>query len=148
MTRTVYITITGIQSDETGEEMIAELSATGEYFEKNGCRYLLYEEADAESGAVTKNTLKATGQNITLIKRGDIRSQMQFAPGEMHPAEYITPYGILHLQIYTEDVKIFFGDSRGEIRLRYTLYSDGELLSHCQLTVICRAAEPPVPEAD
>lgn len=148
MTRIVYITITGIQSDETGEEMIAEISATGEYFEKNGCRYLLYEEADAESGAVTKNTLKARGQNITVTKRGAIRSQMQFAPGEMHPAEYITPYGILHLQVYTEDVKIFFGDSRGEIRLHYTLYSDGELLSRCRLTVICRAAEPRNPEAD
>lgn len=148
MTRIVYITITGIQSDETGEEMIAELSATGEYFEKNGCRYLLYEEADAESGAVTKNSLKATGQNITVTKRGAIRSQMQFAPGEMHPAEYITPYGILHLQVYTEDVKIFFSDSRGEIRLHYTLYSDGELLSRYRLTVICRAAEPRNPEAD
>lgn len=148
MTRTVYITITGVQSDETGEEMIAELSATGEYFEKGGSRYLLYEETDPESGAVTKNTLKARGQNITLTKRGDIRSQMQFAPEEMHPAEYITPYGILHLQVYTEDVKIFFGDSRGEIRLRYNLYSDGELLSSCRLTLICRAAEPLNTETD
>lgn len=141
MTRTVYITITGVQSDETGEETIAELAAAGEYFEKNGSLYLLFEEADPESGAVTRNTLKARGQNITLTKRGGVRSQMQFAPGEMHPAEYITPYGNLRLQVYTEDVKILFGDSRGEIRLRYSLYSDGELLSRCRLTVICRAAE-------
>lgn len=139
MTRTVYITITGVQSDETGEEITTELSATGEYFEKNCSRYLLYEEADPESGAVTKNTLKARGQNITLTKRGGVQSQMQFAPEEMHPAEYITPYGILHFQVYTEDVKILFGDTRGEIRLRYALYSDGELLSRCRLTVICRA---------
>lgn len=141
MTRTVHITITGVQSDVTGEEMIAELSAAGEYFEKNGSLYLLYEEADPDSGAVTRNTLKASGQNITLTKRGGVRSQMQFAPEEMHPAEYITPYGILHFQVYTEDVKILFGDARGEIRLRYALYSDGELLSRCRLTVICRAAE-------
>ena len=140
MTRTVYITITGVQSDETGEEMIAEQSATGEYFEKNGSLYLLYEETDPESGAVTKNTLKVREQNVTLTKRGIIHSQMQFAPEEMHPAEYITPYGILHFQVYTEDVKILFGDARGEIRLRYALYSDGELLSRCRLTVICRAA--------
>lgn len=141
MTRTVYITITGVQSDETGEEMIAEQSATGEYFEKNSSLYLLYEETDPESGAVTKNTLKVREQNVTLTKRGIIQSQLQFAPEEMHPAEYITPYGILHFQVYTEDVKIFFGDARGEIRLRYALYSDGELLSRCRLTVICRAAE-------
>lgn len=146
MTRTVYITITGVQSDETGEEIFVELSATGEYFEKNGSLYLLYEETDPESGAVTKNTLKAKGQNVTLTKRGIVRSQMQFAPEEMHPAEYITPYGNLYLQVYTEDVKIFFGDSRGEIRLRYALYSDGELLSRCRLTVVCRAAESLNPE--
>lgn len=146
MTRTVYITITGVQCDETGEEIITELSATGEYFEKNGSLYLLYEEADPESGTVTKNTLKARGQNITLTKRGCVQSQMQFAPEEIHPAEYITPYGILHIQIYTEDVKILFGDIRGEIRLRYALYSDGELLSRCRLTVICRAAESLYPE--
>lgn len=140
MTRTVYITITGVQSDETGEEMIAEQSATGEYFEKNGSFYLLYEEVDPESGAVTKNTLKVRGQDVTLAKRGIIRSQMRFAPEEIHPAEYITPYGILHFQVYTEDVKILFGDTRGEIRLRYDLYSGGELLSRCRLTVICRAS--------
>lgn len=140
MTRKVYLTITGVQSDETGAETTAELSAPGECFEKNGRLYLLYEEADPEDGAVVKNTLKAGECAVTLTKRGAVRSRMHFAPGEVHPAEYVTPYGILHLQVYTEDVKILFCDSRGEIRLRYTLYSDGELLSRCRLTVACRAA--------
>lgn len=140
MTRRVYITITGVQRDDAGEETTAELSATGEYFEKNGGLYLLYEETDPESGAVIKNTLKTRGRNVTLTKRGIVQSQMRFAPEEMHPAEYVTPYGILRLQVYTEDVKILFGDAMGEIRLRYALYSGGELLSRCRLTVICRAA--------
>lgn len=141
MTRTVYLTITGVQIDGTGAETTAELSAPGECYEKNNSFYLLYEEADPDDGAVVKNTLKAGDRGVTLSKRGGVRSRMRFVAGEVHPAEYVTPYGILHLQVYTEDVKVLFGDTRGEIRLRYTLYSDGELLIRCRLTVVCRAAE-------
>lgn len=139
MTRFVHITVKGIQTDETGEELITELSARGEYFEKNGCRYLLYEETDPETGDVSKNTLKAEAHSLVLTRRGPVRTQMHFIPEQISPAEYVTPYGTLHLQIHTNDVRILFGDTVGELRLSYTLYCDGQLLSYCQTEISCTA---------
>lgn len=143
MNRFVHITVKGIQTDDTGEELITELSVPGEYFEKNGCRYLLYEETDVESGEISKNILKAEAHSLVLTRRGAVHTQMHFIPEQISPAEYITPYGTLYLQIHTNDVKILFGDTAGEIRLLYTLYCEGQMLSHCQLNVSCRALDSP-----
>ncbi len=139
MTRFVHITVNSIQTDEFGEELTTELFSEGEYFDKDGCRYLLYEETDPETEEVSKITLKCEAGSLLLTRRGSVHTRMHFIPGQICPAEYITPYGTLHLQIHTEEVRMLFGDSKGEIHLEYTLYCDGKVLSHCSMRISCRA---------
>lgn len=133
MTRDVYITITGTQLDEYGHEAVTELKVQGQYYEKGGSRYLLYEEQD--EGTVTKNTVKIKDCLLELSRSGPSRSRMLFQTGKAHHTNYITPYGVLQLEIYTEAMRSFWSEDSGTIELSYHLTAENLILSRNKLSV-------------
>ncbi len=138
MTRDVTITVIGIQSDESGQEFTTELTVQGQYFEKNHCHYILYEEKDSDTGAITKNTLKIKDSQMELTKSDLFRSQMLFQPGETHRTSYMTSYGSLQFDVHTESLKCFWTDNSGTIQAAYRLSTEGTMLSNNKLTIKIR----------
>lgn len=138
MTRDVHITVTGAQLEKDGYRTVTELKAQGQYFEKDGSRYLMYEERDADTGAVTKSTLKIRDCLLELSKSGTVRSRMLFEPGKTHRTSYVTPYGTLLLEVCTEDIKSLWTESSGAIQITYSLSSEDALLSRNRLSVKIR----------
>lgn len=136
MDKTVKITISGIQNDETGQELLTKTAAEGQYYEKGDCHYILYQETDPESGHITKNTLKWTKGRLELIRRGNISSHMIFEPGRTLPTGYTTPYGTLTLDVSTETLRILQTDEAVSIRIGYQLSAEASFLSANELTII------------
>lgn len=134
MNRDVRITVTGTQNDG-GSEIITEYETCGQYFEKDGCRYLLYREQDADSGAVTANTLKIKGNVLELSRKGNIHSRMVFEAGQTHPSSYITACGTLLLEVCTEDLKCLWTEDEARVQITYSLLMTGEFLSRNKLVV-------------
>ena len=135
MNRDVRITVTGTQDDGGGNETITEYEACGQYFEKDDCRYLLYREQDADSGAVTANTLKIKGNVMELSRKGNIHSRMVFETGQTHPSSYITACGTLQLEVCTEDLKCLFTEDQARVQITYSLLMTGDLLSRNKLVI-------------
>ena len=135
MKKDIEITVSGVQQDETGHRTVTDYKAQGQYFERGGCRYLLYEEQDAESKAVTHNTLKIKDDSLELIRRGNVNSHMVFAVGSPMAADYVTVYGALHLEVNTEDLKCLWRSTEASIEITYSLSMTGELLSHNKLSI-------------
>lgn len=133
MTKDVYITITGTQLDEDGHEAVTELKVPGQYYERDGSRYLLYEEQDEE--AVIKNTVKIKDCLLELSRSGPARSRMLFQTGKTHRTSYITPYGVLQLEIYTEAMRSFWSEDSGTIQLSYRLTAENSILSRNKLSI-------------
>ena len=138
MTRDVHITITGASLSEDGPEAVTELTARGQYFGRDGFRFLLYEEQDPESGAVTRNTLKIADLKIELTKSGALASRMVFEAGKKHPIRYATPYGLLLLELCTDGLQSVWSDNTGRVELSYRLLTAGALLSRNRLTIEIR----------
>lgn len=134
MNRDVKITVTGTQND--GEsEIVTEYEACGQYFAKDDCRYLLYREQDADSGAVTANTLKIKGNVLELSRKGNIHSRMVFEAGQTHPSSYITACGTLLLEVCTEDLKCLWTKDEARVQITYSLLMTGEFLSRNKLVI-------------
>lgn len=135
MTRDIIITVTGISLDEAGHETTTALTARGQYFLRNGARFLLYNERDPETGSFTKNLLKLTDSSLELSRSGALRCRLIFETGKTHRASYTTPCGSLLLDICTEELNARWSDCEGTIRLVYSLLEGSSLLSRNKLSV-------------
>lgn len=145
MTRQIQLTITGSQKEENGETFVTKQSWEGEYFEKAGCRYLLYQENAPESGYILHNRIKLKDSVLELTKKGAVNTRMVFEPGKEYLTDYVTPYGCLKMGISTHSLEISPEEEKLKIRITYSLTSQGALLSRCILTILAVSAESRTP---
>ena len=143
------LTLRGRQRDESGEETVTKLRTQADYSIKNGSHYILYEEKLPDSENIVKNLIKLKGSVLEMTKRGPISSRMVFEAGKNHRTDYVTPYGILPLEVSTQELEVSTRElecelrepkdgprERGlEIRLSYQLTSEGQFLSHCTIAI-------------
>lgn len=137
MDKNISITVFGTQLNENGQKLLTEVAAEGQYFERGGCRYILYDETDPETLLVTGNTLKFKENMLELSRRGNITSRMVFETGKTHRTSYTTAYGTLILDISTEVMSEFWSES-GAVHIRYQILAEGSLLSENELKIKIR----------
>ena len=138
MDKNISITVSGTQLNENGQKLLTEVAAQGQYFERGGCRYILYDETDPETMLTTANTLKFKENMLELSRRGNITSRMIFETGKTHRTSYITAYGTLILDISTEVMSGFWSEGGATVHIRYRLLSEGSFLSENELKIkIC-----------
>ena len=82
MTKDVVISVRGLQvmDNESAEDI--ETVQQGEYYERNGGIFLLYDEYYEGFDEPVKNVMKIKGNEMTLTKRGIINVQMNFEAGK------------------------------------------------------------------
>ena len=130
--------MSGTQLNENGQKLLTEIAAEGQYFERGGCRYILYNETDPETMLTTVNTLKFKENILELSRRGSITSRMVFETGKTHRTSYITAYGTLILDISTEVMSGFWSESGATVHICYRLLTEGSLLSENELKIKIR----------
>ena len=136
MEEKVLLRLTGIQRDETGEENVTDLCVNALLYRRNSSTYILYEEAQGETEAVIRNTLKLKDCVLELVKTGAVRTRMVFRQGKECMTEYVTPYGCLQMGLRTDVLSVSCEEEgRMEIRVEYALTSGGYPVSDCVLTI-------------
>ena len=88
MTKDIMVSVSGIQFEIEPAEPV-ELITTGDYYNKNGKHYILYEETDMEAG-LTKNRIKIAPEKIEVVKNGATNAQMIFEEGKTNLTYYDT----------------------------------------------------------
>ncbi|MDD6037647.1 MAG: DUF1934 domain-containing protein [bacterium] len=141
MTKEVVVTVLGMQKSphagEAPQEVISK--AEGVFYEKNGKKYVLFEEQEEETNHTTKNTVKLDGKSVELIRRGALSTHMLFESGVDFPTEYKTPYGSMMLNIVTKNLTIFESDEQIKVTIKYELRSNENLLSDCSTVITVKA---------
>lgn len=138
MNQKAHLTLTGHQTDETGETAVTEHRGAGEYFEKNGSLYILYEETPNGTDTIVKNTLKLKHSVLELTRRGGINARMVFEAGKEYLTDYATPYGCLKMGISTHSLDICREDCLLSVKIAYSLTSNGLPVSDCVLDIEAR----------
>ena len=75
MTKDVLVTVRGLQMTPDGDDTI-EVTTTGKYYEKDGKRYLFYDEIGDDTNLIVKNSIQITEEHVSVSKKGLINAQM------------------------------------------------------------------------
>lgn len=69
MTKDVIVSISGLQMPAEGEAEPVEVITVGDYYQKNGKHYVLYEEVNEGFEGSTKNIIKMQENCIDITKK-------------------------------------------------------------------------------
>lgn len=104
----VKLHITSSQSDGRGAMDSVEFYTEGKYYEKQGGRYIAYEESEISGLEGTTTILKLGREEAVLFRSGAVNSKMLFRTGCKTSNTYRTAYGEFDLHILTQkfDIKV------------------------------------------
>lgn len=139
MTQDVLVTISGVHVEVTEDALNEEnepieIITPAKYYEKNGKHYILYDEVVEGFSGVIKNKVKITGDSVLeIIKTGITNSHMIFENGKSHLTFYDTPYGRMHVEMYTRNVDIRVKEDAIDIDVDYTMDINCEPAAECRI---------------
>ena len=140
MTDKVILSIKGVQH-EFGEDGTTEMITTGNYYLKNGKHYILYDEANPETGEQMSNTLKMTPKRIDLIKHGKNGTHMVFETNTKSMSLYPTPYGLMEMCFNTFHLNMDESEDTICVQTEYALEINDQFISDCSIEIRVKAKE-------
>ena len=122
MDKSVIISIKGRQSYENVEDETIELVTEGLLAkEGEGAYTLSYQESELTGLEGTLTTFQIEDGRITLMRHGEVNSQMVFEESRRHLSMYNTPYGALAVGIKTHSMDCRMDDHGGSIEINYAI---------------------------
>ena len=147
MEKPVIISIRGVQTLEEGQEDVMELVTQGILRQEEGELSLTYLESELTGLEGTLTTFQIERDRVTLLRVGEVNSQMVFEEGRRHLSMYDTPYGALSvgintlmLGVNTHRAKADFGEDGGNLSIRYALEVDSQPIGENAFEI--RVTEP------
>lgn len=125
MTENVIISIKGKQlyAESGPEEM--ELVTSGTLKRNGRGGYTVsYQETELTGLEGTTTRLHIDGGRVTLLREGNINSQMVFEEGRRHLSMYETPYGALSIGVNTRRMRSTLGEAGGDLEIDYAIEID------------------------
>ena len=124
MEKDVVISIKGMQQYEDADPDTIELVTAGR-LQKEGESYTLsYQESEVTGLEGTLTTFQIEKDRITLMRVGEVNSQMVFEEGRRHLSMYDTPYGALSIGVNTRRLLADLNDQGGDIEIDYAIEID------------------------
>ena len=134
MTKDVVISVRGLQvmDNESAEDI--ETVQQGEYFERNGSIFLLYDEYYEGFDEPVKNVMKIRGNEMTLMMDMTLQQVMK----EKNLTRYQTPYGVMMIGLDTSRVVCLQEEKSLAIEIDYTLEANYQYVSDSKIRIMVR----------
>ena len=116
MTKDVLVTVRGLQMTPDGDDTI-EVTTTGKYYEKDGKRYLFYDEIGDDTNLIVKNSIEKENKLVSV---------------------YETPYGQMEMGVYTTGICLDERDDFLELKLEYLLEINNQHVSDSEILLQIR----------
>jgi len=103
----ITLKITGKQYSADEEEDQMEFVTEGKLYDRNGARYLVYEESEFSGMPGCKTSLKMTPDCIRMRRIGQgtaFGMEFVFEKGKRFHSAYRTPYGVFDMEVLTNHV--------------------------------------------
>lgn len=133
MTNEVLLTIAGLQLIDGDEETPVEVVTAGDYYQRNGKHYILYDEVVEGCTGHIHNTVKIGKESLEIIKRGLSNVHMVFEKDRKNMTYYTTPFGSLAVGIMARRIDIEESDMNIDVQVNYTLDVNDEYLADCSI---------------
>ena len=124
----VIISIRGTQSYEQQEDDVIELVTEGKLEQEDEGHFTLsYQESEVTGLEGTLTTFQIEPERVTLMRLGEVNSEMGFELGRRHLSMYETPYGALAMGVNTRELSSALNERGGELRIVYDIELDHAL---------------------
>ena len=134
MTKDVLITIGGVHTLDH-EDNDVEMIVRGDYYQKNGKHYILYEEILEGAEERVKNVIKISPSSMDIIKKGVTNSRMLFEKNKKNLSCYSTPVGNLVIGIQANHFYVEEQENSIKVNVDYSLDINYEHMSDCRICV-------------
>lgn len=134
MTKDVLITIRGVHTLDH-EDNDVEMIVRGDYYQKNGRHYILYEEILEGAEERVKNVIKISPSSMDIIKKGVTNSRMLFEKNKKNLSCYSTPVGNLVIGIQANHFYVEEQENSIKVNVDYSLDINYEHMSDCRICV-------------
>lgn len=124
MKQIVVITLRGKQFLEDGTPDAIELVTEGVMDWEGDCCTLTYLETELTGMGSTKTIIQARGEEVTLMREGQVYSQMVFRQGRRHLSLYQTQYGAMTIGVHARHVMVDLDENGGDLELDYDIEMD------------------------
>ena len=134
MTKDVLITIRGVHTLDH-EDNDVEMIVRGDYYQKNGKHYIIYEEIQEGAEERVKNVIKISPSSMDIIKKGVTNSRMLFEKNKKNLSCYSTPVGNLVIGIQANHFYVEEQENSIKVNVDYSLDINYEHMSDCRICV-------------
>ena len=134
MTKDVLITIRGVHTLDH-EDNDVEMIVRGDYYQKNGKHYILYEEILEGAEERVKNVIKISPSSMDIITKGVTNSRMLFEKNKKNLSCYSTPVGNLVIGIQANHFYVEEQENSIKVNVDYSLDINYEHMSDCRICV-------------
>ena len=86
-----------------GESLMVERCTL---YEKNGKIYLFYDERPIDDLPGTSVKVRVEPDCIVVTRTGEVSARLEYAKGRVTATNYKVPYGMIHVDIDTNDIRI------------------------------------------
>lgn len=135
MTKDVLIAIKGMQFEGATDPEEIEVIQRGQYYERNGAHYLLYDEPVEGTSDIIKNRIKFKENEVQVAKKGAVNTTLTFTRNEKNMTNYATPFGNLVVGIDTQRIALDMSELKMDIKVDYALDINYEFLADCKISI-------------
>ena len=136
MEKEVLITINGTHTDSDNITDTVSLEVEGQYFVRGEFTYIIYEERVEGSDEIIKSMIKLHDDCVVVTKRGAVDSSMVYKLGEDTFNHYATPFGVLKMDIHTDEIMIIESGDRIDITIEYYMATKGSRITPCSMEIV------------
>lgn len=124
MEKDVIISIKGMQNYENSDPDTIELVTEGRLLRDGSGYTISYQESELTGLEGTLTTFQIEPERVTLMRVGEVNSQMVFQEGRRHMSMYNTPYGAMAVGVNTGRLMADISDQGGDIEIDYAIEID------------------------
>lgn len=133
MKKDVLVTFASNNAYDFDENDKVVFQTAGTFYQKDGKYYLKYNEE--LNDIKVSNTLKIEDNKVTIMRFGEVNTQITVEQGKKHLNYYETPQGTFLMGIFGDKVNIDLKEKKGSIFLRYGVEFNNTLTTHNTIDV-------------
>ena len=130
----VIISVTGVQQGVNGPDAM-ELVTAGQYGQDEKETLLTWQESELTGLEGTLTTFQIERDRVTLLRVGEVNSQMVFEEGRRHLCVYNTPYFPIELCVDTKEMQNTLTYRGGSFHTVYLVEMNGVLAERAEVTI-------------
>ena len=142
MEKDVIISIQGLQHYAGMDSDNIELVTEGKLEDAEGALRLSYQESELTGMEGTTTVFHVEPERVTLLRMGNVSSEMVFEEGRRHMSLDSTPYGSMEVGILARKLRSTLDQNGGKLEINYDIEINHTLAGQSLFRIDVRESSP------